>query len=267
MYDVGASPILNHWQQLLASEADDIAWMRSETPFQITEIVTAVSQQQKPGDQLIFVEPDLLYDVLEADLLPAYGLPYNINPDDELAQNLFTEAVGDAERLWLITWYPPGDPANWYEASLRQEWASISDGWLGDYRLLLFAREPETAVITPKNTRFESISLAGNRIQTADNTLFVTLVWQAEEPLVQDYVSFVHVVSASGQLIAQQDRPPLAGYRPTSSWQVGESVVDRFAFVLPPEQLAEARVVVGWYEWPSLARLTLADGADAYELR
>ena len=142
VYDVGASPIFNHWQQLLAGEADNLAWLLPDAAPQLPEIATAIQSQQQPGDALIFVEPDLLYEVLDADLPPAYGLPYNVDPADELAHTLFEAAIDEAQRLWLVTWYAPGDSANWYEANLRQDWASISDEWVGDYRLILLARSP-----------------------------------------------------------------------------------------------------------------------------
>jgi hypothetical protein len=41
---------------------------------------------------------------------------------------------------------------------------------------------------------------------------------------------FVHILDEAGNVISQQDRLPLAGYRPTSSWQPAELIVDRFAY-------------------------------------
>ncbi len=93
------------------------------------------------------------------------------------------------------------------------------------------------------------------------DTFFVELQWQATAALEQGYVTFVHVVGEDGALIAGQDRQPLGGYRPTGKWAVGEAVVDRFAFSLASDRLAGARVEVGWYSWPSLERLPLADSS------
>lgn len=254
VYDVAASPIINHWQQLLAGEADDLAWLREGVSPQLAEITAELQAKQRSGDSLIFVEPTLLYEVLEADLPTAYGLPYNIEPTDELAQTLFSEAVGDGKRLWLVTWYGPGDPENWYEAELRQDWASISDEWLGDLRLVLLAKPSSSTDITPADVDFGEIHLHEYVIEQVGEMLFLTLKWQANEPPLGDYVNFVQVFDENGRLLAQQDRPPQAGFKPTSSWQAGEIINDQYAFTGLTD-LGDVQINVGWYSWPDLERL------------
>ncbi len=261
VYDVAASPIFNHWQQLLAGEADNLAWLLPDAAPQLPEIATAIQSQQQPGDALIFVEPDLLYEVLDADLPPAYGLPYNVDPADELAHTLFEAAIDEAQRLWLVTWYAPGDPANWYEANLRQDWSSISDEWLGDYRLILLARTPIAEKMMPVDVDFGDIHLLEYAVERVGETLFVTFVWEANETIPADYVNFVQVFGEGSRLITQQDRPPQAGYRLTSSWQVGEVVKDQYAFSLDNEGEA-IQIHVGWYSWPDLERLPVTAHDD-----
>ncbi|NLE76770.1 MAG: hypothetical protein GX605_08465 [Chloroflexi bacterium] len=57
-------------------------------------------------------------------------------------------------------------------------------------------------------------------------TILVTLTWRAIAPVSRDYTAFLHLVS-DGKVIAQQDRPPISGYYPTSAWAPGEGVTDR----------------------------------------
>ena len=48
--------------------------------------------------------------------------------------------------------------------------------------------------------------------------LGVTLVWQALRPPDADYVVFVHLMDATGKLVAQSDATPAGDY-PTSRWE------------------------------------------------
>ena len=157
--NVAQSPIFEHWRQILAGNMVNTA-----TTTDISQLTAVIQQQQKAEDTILFVEPNLLYEMVEANNLPpSYGLPYNITDQDERAQTLFKTSIKNAERIWLISWYPPGDPGNWYESQLRETWAVISDQWLGEYRLLLFASLPETAVF-PAN-RYPIRQHHPNRIQ------------------------------------------------------------------------------------------------------
>ncbi|MEW5985407.1 MAG: glycosyltransferase family 39 protein [Chloroflexota bacterium] len=84
----------------------------------------------------------------------------------------------------------------------------------------------------------------------------VSLTWWVAEPVAADYTVFVHLRDQAGQLVAQADGPPLAGWYPTSWWAAGEVVVDRRVFPVPRE-LSPGRyeLVVGLYDPLSGARL------------
>ncbi len=60
----------------------------------------------------------------------------------------------------------------------------------------------------------------------SDGELTVTLEWQAEAPMENEWVGFVHALDAGGRLISQEDHPLRAGRRPTPGWLVGEVVED-----------------------------------------
>jgi hypothetical protein len=274
VYNVARSPIVAHWQAMVAGKSQPFWWQVDDAP-RLATIPNIIRSAQQPGDVLVFLEPTLLNDIVAAEDLPsAFGLPTNIAATEPLAQTLWKIALEDATGVWLITWYAPGDAANWYERDLRQTWASQSEEWADGLRLLHFARPPqgpEDGRTTAVHIPFQNIHLIGYRLTTHENTLFVELDWVAESPIAEDYVNFVQILAADGRVVAQQDRPPLGGYRPTSSWAMMETITDRFAFSLDSNGLAEARIIVGWYSWPTLERLptTLTNGAtaDFYELQ
>ena len=57
-------------------------------------------------------------------------------------------------------------------------------------------------------------------------TLTVTLVWRAETSLDADHTVFLHLIDADGDLVSQDDGPPLGGAYPTSLWIAGDVVRD-----------------------------------------
>jgi hypothetical protein len=94
----------------------------------------------------------------------------------------------------------------------------------------------------------------------------VTLDWLARAAPEQRYTMFAHIVGADGVVRGQQDREPARAA--TDQWSPGERLVDAYGPALsldaPPGRY---RVVIGWYSYPSLARLPLADGsADTYTI-
>ena len=94
----------------------------------------------------------------------------------------------------------------------------------------------------------------------------VTLEWQAQAAPAQRYTLFVHIVGDDGIVRGQQDREP--SHAPTDQWQPNQRQIDVYGPALsletPP---GHYRVVLGWYAYPSLARLPLETGeSDSYTL-
>lgn len=87
-------------------------------------------------------------------------------------------------------------------------------------------------------------------------TLDVTLTWQALREMANDYKVFVHLLDASGRLVAGKDAVPANWTRPTTGWAEGEYIVDPYTLELPAGLgLGEYQIEVGMYDAGSNVRL------------
>jgi 4-amino-4-deoxy-L-arabinose transferase-like glycosyltransferase len=77
------------------------------------------------------------------------------------------------------------------------------------------------------------IGLHGYDLRQSGGTLTVTPHWTVSGPVTHGYTAYVHVLDAGGQLIAQNDAPPMAGRFPTTVWQPGDIVPDPHRITLP----------------------------------
>ena len=93
------------------------------------------------------------------------------------------------------------------------------------------------------------IQLSGYMYEHTAGTLGVTLYWQAKAMPDTNYYSFVHLVTAGGDIITQQAFVPVNGLRPTQGWRAGEIVTDAYTFALPPDLPAGTHtLVVGLFD-------------------
>lgn len=98
-------------------------------------------------------------------------------------------------------------------------------------------------------------------------TVRLTLHWQGLRPMETDYTVFVHIVDEEGTIWAQRDDMPVAGERPTSSWELGEMVSDEHEMMIPLDGPREGYAVeVGLYDAETGDRLPVAGGATAVTL-
>jgi hypothetical protein len=98
-----------------------------------------------------------------------------------------------------------------------------------------------------------------------DAPLEVTLVWQAGETTpTTSYTVFVQLLDATGRVIAQSDRVPAEGMRPTTGWRAGEYIVDRHTLMLNADAApGVATLIAGLYDAATGTRVPLAGGVDA----
>jgi hypothetical protein len=140
---------------------------------------------------------------------------------------------------------------------------------LGPVKLAVSPPAPsELQAARPADVRWgDQIALLGYNIGSgrvrADEALVLTFYWQALAKPTRDYTVFVHLLDAAGKLCAQIDAQPRGGAYPTSVWDAGEIVCDDYVLTLPGDLTPGAyRIEIGFYEYPSLARLNVTDAND-----
>jgi 4-amino-4-deoxy-L-arabinose transferase-like glycosyltransferase len=95
-----------------------------------------------------------------------------------------------------------------------------------------------------------------------NETLKLTLYWQAHSKMDKPYTIFVHLLDKDGKVVAQKDAQPLNGTRPTTTWVANEYIADAYELALKPDlALGTYQIEIGWYDAkdPSFARLQVLD--------
>jgi hypothetical protein len=94
----------------------------------------------------------------------------------------------------------------------------------------------------------------------------VTLYWRAQREMDTSYKVFVHLYDEEGGILTQRDRLPGLAARPTSAWQKGEIVADRYYVPVSPDiPPGEYRLAVGLYD-PHTGERLATFGSDGEPL-
>jgi hypothetical protein len=131
------------------------------------------------------------------------------------------------------------------------------------------ASAPATTTQHTQATLGDQIAVAETGVAPATirpgDTVTATVRWQTLAPPAQDYTGFVHLLDATGRLVAQRDQQPRNGFLPTHLWRPGFTLDDAYALTLPAGLPAGKYTLVGgMYDLASGARLPVTtDGAPA----
>ncbi len=87
----------------------------------------------------------------------------------------------------------------------------------------------------------------------------LALYWKRIAPVTVDYTVFVHVLDSNGEIVKQQDRQPAAGENPTSLWEEGEVVLDKYPLKLDSLPPGKYVIELGMYRAETNARLAVTD--------
>lgn len=97
------------------------------------------------------------------------------------------------------------------------------------------------------------------RLYNREESLWLTLYWQAETSPHDSYVVFTHLVNESGEVALGWDNPPCRRTCPTNSWRAGEIIRDEY--VLPLKESLPAGLYyleVGIYDLDTGDRLIVS---------
>ena len=152
----------------------------------------------------------------------------------------------------LMGLFPSGEP--------------VPEPVLFDLAALRSVKTPSTDVSYSVDARLgDAITLVGydlsaDELQPGDS-FTVTLVWRAEGVPTGDYTAFVHLIDEDGNLVAQDDHPPLMGEYRTSFWTRGDVIRDTYNLALDASQLPCACTLqVGLYDPAAKVRVPAYDG-------
>jgi hypothetical protein len=201
---------------------------------------------------------------------PAYWGWAREEPLSQERQALLSTLVQEHQRLWLaLDTTPEADPASTTERWLEDHAFRVEEQWLSPamrlVRYQLPEDEPDDTPQAPLDLRLgDRLRLAGYNpagpleVKSGEALPF-SLFWQTDEPGEQDYVVFVQLLGQGGELLAQVDRTPVGGFRPTSTWQPGEVIRDNYGLALPPDLLpGRYQLIVGLYSPGSMQRLAVS---------
>ena len=90
-----------------------------------------------------------------------------------------------------------------------------------------------------------TIALDGYTLTPISDGLKITFFWRSIDTPQTDYTTFIHIVDAEDQIVAQMDVQPLHGQYPTSIWSPNELIVDERTVTGIPK--GEYRIYIGWY--------------------
>ncbi len=242
----------------------------------------------EPGDALVHNYPDPAARYYLADILPVELLPGSFPLDKERTAGELEALTGSYSRIWLL----PRRDAKWDEEGFVETWLDahcdqVGEEAISSFRLKLYWTPVNFArIMRPVGARWdEAVRLDGYRLETAPpsldrepssavdsleggDILRLTLYWETLIRTRMEYKVFVHLVGPDGRIWAQQDGFPVGGTRSSTSWRQGETLVDKYAIILPTRAPSgEYSLEVGWYQPETGSRLLLegpgeSSGAD-----
>ncbi len=199
--------------------------------------------------------------------------------EEEVQKAELSKIAAEHERLYAVFWGERGfDPQGVTERWLDEQGFKVVDEFRGDLRYVMYALPAAENLGEPQPYNIESesgIVLQSAAFSSGDpqpgDVLQIVLNWQATESIGERYKVFLHVMDESGAVVAQRDSEPMANTRPTSGWEIGESIRDPHGVLLPLDLPPGAyRVLVGLYPLNDPGnRLKFSNGidtTDAWEL-
>ena len=174
----------------------------------------------------------------------------------EMAARELSDIAARYQRLWVLYWAETEpDPNRYVERWLDANTYKASEGYSGTVRVAVYAvptamsNQPDHMLDVQFGDaiRLTGYSLVGDNIAPGD-IVQLALFWQAPTPVTARYKVFVHLLGADDRIVTQVDREPGGGLVPTTIWQPGQTIIDRYGVAIPSDTApGRYRVVVGLY--------------------
>jgi 4-amino-4-deoxy-L-arabinose transferase-like glycosyltransferase len=217
----------------------------------VASLAAQLGDRTQVGDAILLTPPELVGPFVSHYTGPAeiYLAPF---VGDELV-----EIAAQHRRVFLVQ----GDAEAGEVQDLPRDWLSrhgfwSTHEWADSLQLIVFGTVAGSPAVTPTvevHAQFgDQIELVGYDLPATvwqpDDIVPLTLFWQGQAAIGEDYHVFVHLLDSGGQLVAQTDSAPAGGSRPTSSWGGEGTIPDRHGLLLPDTLPAgEYELRVGMY--------------------
>ena len=203
------------------------------------QIAADVAAIAHPGDAIVLNAPNqwevFTYYYPDRDVYPA---PYRPRPGE--VEPFLAPLTERYRRLLVLYWGDAeSDPQRLLETWLASHTYQAADRWYGRVRLATYgvARLPEEPAVALDACYGENIYLRGYALSgdqfLAGDILPVTLFWETLVPIPERYKVTVQLLDGTGKLVAQRDTEPANGLTPTTLWQPGQLLADRYGLALP----------------------------------
>jgi hypothetical protein len=246
-----------------------------------------IAAGERRGDAVLNLQPALSQMLANnyRGNLPVYGFFNGDTLTEE--QTAWLERLRQRySRLWVLPDGMQPEQSGWERALRSSDFLLINDrvSGEGNQRLGLFALAPAQDLteaglgtvfgdpaapppVTEDNGWFRLDGYAVTAESRPGEAILVTLLWQDLAAVGENYQVFVHLLDNQGNKIAQADGQPVQWLRPTSTWQPGERIADRYGLLLP-ETLpsGEYSIAVGLYHPVTGQRLPVSAGPSSYAI-
>jgi hypothetical protein len=253
----------------------DAKWSKSRYDV----MLNVIRQQSQVGDGLIMLDSDqhVLYSYYGPVNMPDWLVSneWLNNNATTLLDDKFSSFTQNLSRIWLINYgsFSVANQRTWVEQKLSTSGVRVYSDGFQDAMLSLYwlAKDKTAQPIEPMPNQIvfalgdDRIALSGVRWAKtshqyiASEVILFDLLWKTERPPVRNYTLFVHLRTPSdNSRMAGVDAQPVAGTRPTNTWQINEVITDPRGLPIPSNiPSGRYELVIGWYEYPSFSRLTL----------
>jgi 4-amino-4-deoxy-L-arabinose transferase-like glycosyltransferase len=244
-----------------------------------------VAAKSASGDVMLTNFPEASVSYYSPDNLPFYVVPAERDHDAAYREAQTAQIAAAYRRIWFLPllhqgFDEPGDVLHWLDRHADR----IDQVFFPTYNLNLYLSPPTIdELLVAQPARFDpGFALRGfqifdqrgqSRLTPAENGLpaltvapadefTLSLYWQADGPTAAPYTVFVHLIAADGFNRTGRDNEPVWGSYPTTAWQPGEHIVDKYTLTIPPgAPPGDHRLRVGWYRPATQARAAVLDAA------
>lgn len=254
---------------------------------QTAAISARLAAGEQAGDAILQLRPEQSQSFANSyrGRLPVYGF-FNTGELDEEQAAWLERLRTTYRRLWVVPDGLAPEQSAWERMLRGSDFLLANDrvSSEGNQRLALFALAPSQrmveagigtvfgdpaapAPVTESNGWFRLDGYAVTQQVQPGSAILLTLLWRSLAEVNENYQVFVHLLDEQGTKIAQADGQPVQWLRPTSTWEVGEQIVDRYGLLLPDLLPAgQYTIAVGLYHPATGQRLPVSAGPASFAI-